>query len=183
MLFRSIGEGTWGAPLRSVYSPNSWTRDEGSFDAFQVVFVSKYKTEVKTVKFDIVAGVEELTDDDSKWSLPPSISLWTPANGSTVVLTNPDVSGIEKLHKVPLKSSVYPNPASNTLNIKFDRSERKEKATVSIFNGMAKLIHSTELNDLSGISKIDVSDLANGTYYIYIKYSDHNECHKVIITH
>lgn len=178
-----IGEGTWGAPLRSLYSPNGWTRDQGSFDAFQVIYVSKYLTKVQTVKFVNVSAVGQLTDADSKWSLPSDITLWEPANGATVILKNPDFSGIEKLHSIPNKSNIYPNPATKSINIKFDNTILEKKAYVSIFNGMAKLMKSINVVDLKGITKADISDLSDGTYFIYVKYGTTVECHKIIIAH
>ena len=122
-----IGEGTWGAPLRSLYSPNSWTRDQGAFDAFQVVLVSKYETNVKTVKFENIASVGQITDADSKWSLPSGISIWTPTNGSTIVLRNVNPTVIDKMHNVATKSKVYPNPTAGSVNIKFDSSLKLKK--------------------------------------------------------
>jgi len=178
-----IGEGGWGAPLRTCYAPYSWTRDEGSFDAYQVIFVSKYRTEVRTAQFVNVSTVGQLSDADSACSLPSGITLWTPANGSTIVLTNPDASAIETYQNVLRTSSVYPNPAKSAINIDFDNSVTDKKATVSIFNGMAKLVRSIDINDLSKTTKINVAGLKNGTYFIYIKYGAKNECHKVIISH
>lgn len=178
-----IGEGCWGAPLRTCYSPFSWTRDEGSFDAFQVVFVSKYRTEVKTAKFTGVNSVGQLTDADPVCSLPSGITLWLPANGSTVVMTNPNPAGVETLHNIPMQSKVFPNPATGSVNIQFDKSITDKKAVVSIYNGMAKLISTIDITDLSGITKINVSELDNGTYFIYVKYGDRNECHKILVNH
>lgn len=178
-----IGEGTWGAPLRSNYSPNSWTRDQGSFDAFQVVFVSKYVTKVNTVKFENISTVGQLTDDDSKWVLPSDISIWTPANGANVILKNPDYSGIKNLHNQIYRSSVNPNPANKIINIRFNNSTNDKKVIVTICNGMAKIIKTIEVTDFSNTIKQDVSDLSAGTYFIYIKYSDDVECHKIIIAH
>jgi len=178
-----IGEGGWGAPLRTLYSPNGWTRDQGSFDAYQVVYVSKYRTEIRTAQFTNVSAVGQLTDSDPAWSLPSGISIWTPANGSVVVLKNPDVSGIESLHKMPLNSRVYPNPATNTINIEFDKYTADKKATVSIYNGMAKQVSSIAISDMSNTTKINVENLKNGAYFLYVKFGNKMECHKIIITH
>ena len=178
-----IGEGTWGAPLRSLYSPNSWTRDQGAFDAFQVVLVSKYETQVKTIKFENMTTASQLTDSDPTWSLPSGISIWTPVNGSTVILRNTNTTKIESLHDVKLNSSVYPNPASTFFSVDFNNSVKEKRANVLIFNGMAKLIKSLEINDVSSTTKVDVSTLPNGTYYVYVKFGVSIECHKIIITH
>jgi len=176
-----IGEGTWGAPLRSLYSPNSWTRDQGSFDAFQIVFVSKYLTEVKTAQFLDIASVGQLTDADSKWSLPSGITIWEPANGSTVILKNPNYSAVETLQNVAKKSHVFPNPASNFINIDIDNSVPDKKATVYIFNGMARLIQTIDIFDMTSTMQVDISTLQNGTYFFNVKDGKEIESHKIII--
>ena len=176
-----VGEGGWGAPLRTCYAPFSWTRDEGSFDAFQVIFVSKYRTEIKTTQFMNVSTIGQLTDADSKWSLPANTTIWTPANGSTVVLKNPDFSSIEALQNIPHKSSVYPNPATNSINISFDNTVMSKNASITIYNGMAKLVKSFTISDLSKISTTNTSTLHRGTYFVYVKYGDKSDCHKLII--
>jgi len=59
--------------------------------------------------------------------------------------------------------SIYPNPTNNTLNISgFDRSEIK---TIALYNNMGKLIRKISVNT----TKIDVSGLSSGYYFIQLK--------------
>jgi len=60
--------------------------------------------------------------------------------------------------------SIYPNPANNTLNISgFNRSEIK---TITLYNYMGKMIREIPVNT----TKVDVSDLSAGYYFIQLQY-------------
>jgi hypothetical protein len=79
------GEGCWGAPLRVPDRIRSWTRDAGSINSFKWIFVSTDKIEMRTVAYENVDTVETLTDE-TRFSMPKNINLWTPENGSLVTI-------------------------------------------------------------------------------------------------
>lgn len=178
-----LGEGCWGAPLRTCYAPFPWTRDEVAADGYQVITVTRDTTKICTAQFINVSTVSQLTDADPACSLPANITLWTPANGATVIMTNPTANAIETYQNIPLVSKVYPDPAKSEINIDFNKSITDKNATVTIYNGMAKLVKAFAITDLANTTKINVTNLKNGTYFVYIKYGDKNECHKLVITH
>ena len=76
-----VGEGCWGAPLRSADDNKSWTRDSGSFNQFKWIFVDQNKIEVRTVKVDNASHVSELKEED-RFTLPAGIDLWNPSVGT-----------------------------------------------------------------------------------------------------
>ena len=76
-----VGEGCWGAPLRSADDNKSWTRDSGSFNQFKWIFVDQNKIEVRTVKVDNASSVSELKEED-RFTLPAGIDLWNPSAGT-----------------------------------------------------------------------------------------------------
>jgi hypothetical protein len=80
-----VGEGGWGAPLRNDDDRRAWTRDSGSFNHFQWMFVSPSRVEVRTVNVDNQASVEALSDAD-RFRMPAGISLWKPSNGEVITL-------------------------------------------------------------------------------------------------
>ena len=79
-----IGEGCWGAPLRSNNDNKSWTRDSGRFNHFHWILIDENRMEVRVVKVDNANSVASLTDQNL-FIMPKGIELWTPANGSVVV--------------------------------------------------------------------------------------------------
>jgi len=91
-----IGEGSWGAPMRDLYTDYSssaafnWTRNQEKIPGFQVVCVSKQQIEIRTAKFDNVGSVGQVSIFDSPCAMPPNIVLWNPSNGSVITIPNPN---------------------------------------------------------------------------------------------
>ena len=88
-----IGEGCWGAPLRTADDVKSWTRNSDRFNHFTWIFIDKDKIEVRYVKTDNADNVGAVSDADI-FTPPANIDIWTPSNGSVV--------------------TVYPNPSDTT---------------------------------------------------------------------
>ena len=83
-----IGEGCWGAPLRSANDGKSWTQAMGSFN--QVNWIQVHgtdKVEIRTVEVDSSTGASSVSDSNP-FVVPSGLSLWNPASGSTVVINS-----------------------------------------------------------------------------------------------
>ncbi len=78
-----VGEGCWGAPLRKADDFKPWTRDAEAINQFNWIFVSKEKIEVRTVLYENADEVEELSEE-TRFTIPKKINLWSPKNGSLV---------------------------------------------------------------------------------------------------
>jgi len=78
-----IGEGCWGAPLRTNDDGKLWTRDGGSFNSFKLIFLDQGKIEIRTVKLDNAPSVGTVNLND-RFNLPLSLDVWTPANGGVI---------------------------------------------------------------------------------------------------
>jgi acid phosphatase type 7 len=81
-----LGEGCWGAPLRSADDNKAWTRDSGSFNHFNWLFIDRDKVEVRTVKVDNAPDVGTLTDE-SRFEIPANLDIWSPNNGKVITVT------------------------------------------------------------------------------------------------
>ena len=98
-----IGEGCWGAPLRTNDWNRAWTRNSGSFNSFHWIKISKDTIEVRTIATDNVASVDEVTDVD-RFTPPAGIEIWNPSNGNVVYIKNqrhierPDVAVTYPFH-------------------------------------------------------------------------------------
>lgn len=80
-----IGEGCWGAPLRASDDNKKWTRNSGSFNHFNLIYVDQEKIEVRAVVTDQALGVQE---SKSPFILPVGIKLWEPSNGNVLTILN-----------------------------------------------------------------------------------------------
>jgi hypothetical protein len=87
-----LGEGSWGAPMRNVYTTASngmaytWTKAQGKFPGFNIVTVYKQKYEVRAVNFDqtTVANVTQVPQNAPAGTLPTSGLAFWDMNGTTV---------------------------------------------------------------------------------------------------
>ncbi len=77
------GEGCWGAPLRAADDLKSWTREAGSVNQFNWIFVSQDKIELYTVAYDNSDEVTPLTETN-RFDFPSKINLLGPKNGTKV---------------------------------------------------------------------------------------------------
>jgi len=178
-----VGEGSWGAPLRDLYttySPDAafkWTRNQEKMPGFQLVWVSKEKIEVRVIKFENVNNVGQVGINDPPFSLPSNIVLWNPSNGSVVTLHRPQslsakATAIEKL------VAFYPNPATSDVN--FDFFYKNTTAKVEVYQSYGIRIKSLSVNTSSSF-KLDVSTFDPGIYYLYITLQRFRECYKLSI--
>lgn len=86
-----IGEGAWGAPLRSANVHHDWILDQGSFYHFMVNQVTPDAFTVRTVRFDgeaTTAMLDASAREADPLALPAGLSLWDAAGvGHVMTLT------------------------------------------------------------------------------------------------
>ncbi|MBK9014225.1 MAG: metallophosphoesterase family protein [Saprospiraceae bacterium] len=82
-----IGEGCWGAPLRSNDDDKNWTRASGSFNQFNWIFIDKEKIEIRTIQTD-GAGRVGSVDPKNIFKAPIGIHIWSPPAGDVITITS-----------------------------------------------------------------------------------------------
>jgi len=101
-----IGEGSWGAPMRDLYTyylPDAaynWTRNQEKIPGFNLVCVSKQTIEISTIKLDSVSNVGQVQLNAPPCTLPANIPVWNPSNGNVIIINNPDLSSDAFLHSL-----------------------------------------------------------------------------------
>lgn len=166
-----LGEGSWGAPMRNLYtyySPTAaynWTRNQEKIPGFHLVCVSKEKIEVRTIKFENVAAIGQVALNDPYCTLPSNIVLWSPSNGSIVTLNNA-VTSINKLNE-STNIFINPNFLTETINISF--TDLKEDVKISIYDGLGHQVLASDAAAGSITKQINFEKYSVGTYYILIK--------------
>lgn len=80
-----LGEGGWGAPLRSNNNDKSWTRNSASFNQFKWIFVDASRMDIRTVRIDNAASVGTVAANNP-FAIPRGLDIWQPSNGSVVTL-------------------------------------------------------------------------------------------------
>jgi hypothetical protein len=110
-----VGEGCWGAPLRSNNDNKKWTRNSASFNQFKWIFVDMDRMEIRTVKTDNAAKVAFVNSNDI-FSTPEGLKLWKPNNGSVVIIdrekggiNNPMIAEKSNLEIIDFSTSLAGN--------------------------------------------------------------------------
>jgi hypothetical protein len=89
----------------------------------------------------------------------------TPVDG-TVYRFIPTLVGVTE-HNVSKEINIYPNPASDKINIPWTS---EEKEVVQIFDALGRTVFTAQLN--SGMNSIDVSAWESGVYTLHIQQGD-----------
>lgn len=80
-----VGEGCWGAPLRTNNDSKSWTRDSGKFNQFKWIFIDKEKIEVRTIDVNNADEVGTVSESNI-FEAPENLKIWSPSNGAVVTI-------------------------------------------------------------------------------------------------
>ncbi len=150
-----VGEGCWGAPLRSVDKIEPWMRQTGSFNHFNWIWVDKDKIEVRTVKTD---NSELVGDAQNAFAEPEGIDLWQFDDGDTKITVPNKPVNIEP--EVTEKKPAEVNP-ENTTGATKDFEILEFSTTM---NGPAVSVKWKTKNELPGMSyQLQLS--VDGTFY------------------
>ncbi len=80
-----VGEGCWGAPLRTPDDAKVWTRDIGMFNQFKWIHVTPKEMTVRCIQTDLVNKSGTVTEEDLM-RLPKNLPVWSPSNGAVIHL-------------------------------------------------------------------------------------------------
>ncbi|MFK7808420.1 MAG: T9SS type A sorting domain-containing protein [Saprospiraceae bacterium] len=74
---------------------------------------------------------------------------------------------------LPYNISIYPNPASEFLNIDFPDFLKNKILTINIYNNTGQLIKSREYHELNTL-KLDLSAFPSGSYFLVLRNKENN---------
>ena len=77
-----VGEGCWGAPLRTPDVKWTWTQNADKVDSFKWFTIDQNKMEIRTVAYMNADSIKGLTNE-TRFDIPKNISLW-PNNESVI---------------------------------------------------------------------------------------------------
>lgn len=181
-----IGDGSWGAPPRTAYSPiPDVTQDVEQISGFFFVNVNKSRIQIKSVVpyVDSIVNVPQLLDDVQGTPLPAGVPLWRPANGSECIIIpnyNPLLANNKIIESKEPMVIVAPNPAQNYVTVRF-KKVLSEDVTIEIYDARGKKCQS-HANVRDQNFQVDVSNLCSGVNFINIVTKNDVESHKIIVT-
>jgi len=184
-----IGEGAWGAPLRTCYtyfSPDqayNWTRNQIKMAGFQLVCVTKQKIEIRAVQALGAHNVGQVQISDPPCTLPANLSLWNPSNGSVVILNynGPLTTVVPNNISDKQKLLAYPVPTNDRATISFIKLT--EDAQMEIYNSLGAKMKSISIVSGTDSKELNFSDLPDGTYFVFVITKTGTQACKIIHFH
>ena len=89
-----------------------------------------------------------------------------------------NVTGLAEVKENELEFKLYPNPANEQVNVVF--SNLDERAVLSVFDLQGRLVAKQEIAKGQKATRIDVSNLNSGMYYIKLQGVKTNKLEKLI---
>ncbi|WP_378184845.1 fibronectin type III domain-containing protein [Aquimarina sp. W85] len=131
-----VGEGCWGAPLRSNDDGKAWTRNSASFNQFKWIFVDQDKIETRTIKVDNASQVGEVSNANV-FVAPRNLDIWNPSNGSVITINR--------------DGAVDPDPDSGTITVPIasgsDDVEEDKNGALYVNSSDLELVYDSSNND------------------------------------
>lgn len=165
-----VGEGCWGAPLRENNDNKNWTRASESFNQFKWIFVDEEKIEVRTIKTDGAALVNEINPDNI-FKTPIGLNVWNPINGDVITIYNKSYQEIEE---EPVLAYAMPSSDTEQEDI---FSEKKGSVSVDDFRAFRRgpdvlVKWATKNETFKGILFELQRSIDNGQSYVAVGHCD-----------
>ena len=180
-----IGEGSWGAPQRTLYTyynanqAYNWTRSQIQSSGFQVINVTKQKIDVRTILATGAKYVGQVQMNDPEGTMPANLNVWNPSNGNVVTLNyNGTLSAIANLKDEKGYLKVFPVPANDLVTVTFN--EINTNGHIKIYDSLGAEIKTVSVIGGSSSKQINVSDLTPGTYYVFVVSQSGTQSCKII---
>ncbi len=154
------GGDIWGIPNTTVYLGRP--QDVGIDEACMW-----YKLPNFTTAIDTAAGIT-LTVGVVTNTYVVKQDICGNVKWDTVVIY-PSGVGLNEGEYIKNNISIYPNPASDVLNIEFNHIQDANFKTVLIYNTLGELIHEEELLLKNSVASFHTNELPNGVYYLFLK--------------
>lgn len=118
------------------------------------------------------------------WTLGETIIPTLRSQDGALVLTHGFqqkllVTAIEETISNQVKIKVFPNPASDAVNIRFD-SPVDEEINLDILDSQGKLLKTDKIEPASVEKQINMQDMPGGIYYIRLSNANSRTVYKVV---
>ena len=160
-----VGEGCWGAPLRSNNDDKNWTRNSGMFNHVNWIFIDQNNVEARKVKVDNASQVGSNTDA-TRFSTPANTDIWNPSNGSVVTINNNNNLAPTVSISSPANGTNYPSPQQITITASANDADGTVSSVEFFQNGVSIGVDNT------APFSINWTIPANGNYSLSAKATD-----------
>ena len=172
-----VGEGCWGAPLRTANDNKPWTRDMASFNQFRWIFIDRNKIEVRTIKTDGADRVGAV-DPNNVFKAPYGLVVWSPSQGEVITIHQPLPQTVEEPDQLyvkdPLEVGEFTvSQENNQIVIRWASTNEPEGVNYMVQRSLNKGPYET-IHTIPGKGKVnnkyDCLDIDQTANYEYVAY-------------
>lgn len=159
--------------LRSV---NSITIDVGTFP-------SSFTLNTLTTDYNYYTGTQKFPILTVSYSRETATSILGPTVtvSADIRINNAVLTGINDFNFEALNYNVYPNPATDAVNINLT-NDKTEAVSVIVMNNLGQVVKSVDLGSAIEVKYLmNTSDLASGIYHIKTSVGEKSSTKKLII--
>ncbi len=140
------------------------------FILISILFVLPVSAQVKQEVIASAGGYNVNSNLSISWTLGETIIPTFKSQDGTLIITHGFqqqliVTAVEENIDNPVKIKVYPNPASDIINISFETPVDGE-ITLAIYDSQGKLVKSDFVEPSMYLKQINLQDLPGGVYYL-----------------
>jgi hypothetical protein len=155
---------------------------------FPVLFVSLLALSAAAqVKQEVIAtagGYSSVTGFSISWTLGETIIPNYKASDNSIQLTHGFqyqiiITDVEENIETPIKVTVFPNPASENINISFEEPNDGE-ITLLMINSQGKLVKTDVIETMAVEKMLNLQDLPSGIYYLKLTKGKLVNVYKVV---
>lgn len=139
----------------------------------------------QTVKQDVIASAGGFNTNGNlsiSWTLGETI-IPTFQNGNLILTHGFQqqilITAIEENLETPVKVTIYPNPASQMINISFDEALDSE-VSFQLINSQGKIVKTNVIEATTIEKQVDLQDIPKGVYYLKLTKGKLSNVYKVV---
>ncbi len=100
---------------------------------------------------------------------PPTCGGSPIADSTNVYIAVTSTAGIAKNGAIKNAVSIYPNPASEIIAVKYDLEENFSQARIVIYNLVGQKVQQLKLDNEKGVVYLNITQLNGGSYYLRVE--------------
>jgi hypothetical protein len=146
-------------------------------------FPSSYTLDVQSTEYDYYSGTQKFPLITVHYETQTATSAFGPTVQVTadIRINNNVLTGINNLNFDALNYNVYPNPATDAVNIDLTNN-RSENVSVIVMNNLGQVVKSAELGNVTEVKYfMSTADLRSGIYYVKTSIGERSSTKKLII--
>lgn len=183
MQTNATGTGTVTLPGSIVFTNCLQLRSVNTVTLLVGTFPSSFTVNTVSTEYSYYTGAQKfpILTVNYETEIASTILGPTVTVTSKVLVNNAVLTGITDLNFDALNYNVYPNPATDAVNVNLT-NEKNETVSLIVMNNLGQVVKSVVIGNVSDVNyHLSTFDLKSGIYYIKTSVGDKSTTKKLII--